>query len=268
MAERLGLNINLQSGYKLCDFKPVFGYLWQSELDGYQYWGTCDVDLVLGNTKFFLEPLLDKGRFDVINFRTDYFAGSFFLLKNLPAINSLFKKSIGWEKILISEQHYAFDEVGHTWHIKPAGGKWSAYYEYPNFTSILHQAVQQDGVQLYKEKLIKEFIGSDEVLLYDGCSISSVNTKQAFLHYHFISEKKNTFLFRYPKWDQLPKAFYNTKAGFFDASKFTVEAVSEFTKQRILLNQLHQHSIGKMYRLYKKVRSQAYKFFSSGFSFI
>lgn len=37
------------SAYKFCDYKPLFGRLFQEELDGYTHWGWCDMDVIWGN---------------------------------------------------------------------------------------------------------------------------------------------------------------------------------------------------------------------------
>jgi hypothetical protein len=53
--------ISLENPYKLCDFKPAYGYVLESRLAGYDYWGHCDCDMLFGNMPDLLEPLLAKG---------------------------------------------------------------------------------------------------------------------------------------------------------------------------------------------------------------
>lgn len=42
---------HLQSPYSLCDFKPAYGYCLQEYLDGYDFWGHCDCDLIFGDIR-------------------------------------------------------------------------------------------------------------------------------------------------------------------------------------------------------------------------
>lgn len=44
--------------YKLCDFKPAYGDIFQEELKEYDFWGYCDIDIVYGNMKHFITDKL------------------------------------------------------------------------------------------------------------------------------------------------------------------------------------------------------------------
>lgn len=48
--------ISLWRPYKLCDFRPAFGELFQAELAGYDFWGHCDLDVVFGQIRDHLPP--------------------------------------------------------------------------------------------------------------------------------------------------------------------------------------------------------------------
>lgn len=41
--------------YKLCDYKPAYGHIFDSYTKGYQYWGYMDIDVLVGDIKGFLE---------------------------------------------------------------------------------------------------------------------------------------------------------------------------------------------------------------------
>ena len=52
---------HLQNPYNLCDFKPTYGYCLQEYLQGYDFWGHCDCDLIFGDFRsFFTDELLSK----------------------------------------------------------------------------------------------------------------------------------------------------------------------------------------------------------------
>ncbi len=40
---------NLYSGYKLCDYKPLYGTIFKEDIKDYEYWGYCDIDVMLGD---------------------------------------------------------------------------------------------------------------------------------------------------------------------------------------------------------------------------
>ena len=41
--------ISLDNPYKICDFRPAFGCIFESELIGYDFWGHCDLDIIFGD---------------------------------------------------------------------------------------------------------------------------------------------------------------------------------------------------------------------------
>ncbi|MFT9266286.1 DUF6625 family protein [Oenococcus sp.] len=42
-------SINLTNGYKLCDYRPLYGQIFSDFLTGYDYWGYSDMDVVYGD---------------------------------------------------------------------------------------------------------------------------------------------------------------------------------------------------------------------------
>lgn len=78
----------LKTPYKLCDYKPVYGEMFKSYLVGYDFWGYCDVDLILGKVDSFLEGL-NLAQYDRL-----FDLGHLTLYRNNIEINSLYGKSI------------------------------------------------------------------------------------------------------------------------------------------------------------------------------
>ena len=105
--EKFNFNISLESPYKLCDFKPVYGYVFANLLNNCEYWGYCDMDVVFGNLKKFLP----KEKYDKISY-----LGHFCLYKNTKFIRECFKiknfSKINYQDILSSPIHFGFDEIG------------------------------------------------------------------------------------------------------------------------------------------------------------
>ena len=57
---KFDFEISLPYPYKLCDFKPAYGLVFEEWIQEYEWWGYCDCDLILGNLSKFLFPLFEK----------------------------------------------------------------------------------------------------------------------------------------------------------------------------------------------------------------
>lgn len=80
----LGKDIVLTEPYKLCDYKPTYGILFQDMIQSYDFWGYCDVDLILGDLrKWLTEERLTQ--FDKL-----YYSGHLTLYRNCHELNNLF----------------------------------------------------------------------------------------------------------------------------------------------------------------------------------
>lgn len=86
-AERkFGFSVCLNSAYKLCDYKPAYGFLFEEYIGEYKYWGHCDCDLIFGKMSKFLDELFEDG-YDKI-----FAAGHLTLYKNDYDNNRRFMK--------------------------------------------------------------------------------------------------------------------------------------------------------------------------------
>jgi len=54
MQELFDFEIALNSSYKLCDFRPVFGRLFYDRVKNYDFWGYADIDVILGDIRHFI----------------------------------------------------------------------------------------------------------------------------------------------------------------------------------------------------------------------
>lgn len=107
--QKFDFKISLTRPYKLCDFKPAYGYIFSEYLLKYNYWGHCDCDLVFGNLNI-LNEIIKEQEYD----RIGEF-GHLILYKNDNHVNSWFKdlkaKYVpSYQKIYSSDKLYEFDE--------------------------------------------------------------------------------------------------------------------------------------------------------------
>ena len=100
--------ISLDIPYKLCDYKPTWGLVFQNELASYDYWGYCDIDQVFGAIRDFVtDRVLDRYP------RVGYL-GHFSLFRNCTELNLLFMQSgalFDYRSVYSSSCPHAFDEA-------------------------------------------------------------------------------------------------------------------------------------------------------------
>lgn len=51
---KFNFKIALERPYKLCDFKPAYGYIFEEYLSGFISWGHCDIDTLMGDLSSFI----------------------------------------------------------------------------------------------------------------------------------------------------------------------------------------------------------------------
>jgi len=108
--DKLGFEINITYGYKLCDFKPAYGLIFSDILKDYEFWGHCDIDIIFGDIRGFITEDILNGH-DLISVRHDWITGCFLLYKNIRKINNMFLQSKDYKKVFTSNVHYCFDET-------------------------------------------------------------------------------------------------------------------------------------------------------------
>ena len=105
--KKLNIKTNFTKPYKLCDFRPAYGIIFEEYLKKYEYWGHCDIDMVFGKISNFI-PDSTIMKFEKINSN-----GHFVLYKNTKKINKLFMKKgavFEWKEVFSNPENYAFDE--------------------------------------------------------------------------------------------------------------------------------------------------------------
>ena len=98
--------ISLDKPYKLCDYKPAYGYIFEEEISGYNFWGHCDIDMVLGDILKFL-PNSILNTYDKI-----YQLGHLCLYRNSYENNRRFMLDAGmnYQDVFTTNLNCLFDE--------------------------------------------------------------------------------------------------------------------------------------------------------------
>lgn len=99
---------DLKTPYKLCDLKPMYGYLFSEYLKETDFWGYCDCDLIFGYLNMFItDSLLES--YDKI-----FVLGHCSLIRNTEENNTRFMQPLGnrnlYQEVLQSDRIFTFDE--------------------------------------------------------------------------------------------------------------------------------------------------------------
>lgn len=92
-SRKLGFEVSVPNPYQLCKFKPAYGYLFAEELQGYDFWGHFDLDVIYGDLRsFFPEDVLrahDKilSRAHLSLYRNTPEVNRYFMLKAPNVVN-------------------------------------------------------------------------------------------------------------------------------------------------------------------------------------
>lgn len=105
---KLKMQIAIERPYKLCDFRPAFGIIFEDYLKEYDFWGYGDLDVVYGDlSKFITDDIMDK--YDKI-----YACGHLSLVKNCEHCNNVYRlhtsNSWNYEKVFTDPNSWIFDE--------------------------------------------------------------------------------------------------------------------------------------------------------------
>ena len=100
----------LETPYKLCDYKPLYGLIFEDYLEGFDFWGHVDPDVIWGDMRHFLtDELFDKYdrilRWGVIELYRNTDNIRTFALHELPGWN------ISYRDIFNTQLSMHFDEL-------------------------------------------------------------------------------------------------------------------------------------------------------------
>ncbi|MBZ4042601.1 DUF6625 family protein [Flavobacterium hibisci] len=208
-SQKLGFNINVEKGYKLCDFRPAFGVIFSDYIEKYDFWGITDIDVVYGRMREFLtDQILEK--YDVICVRHAFITACCMLYKNTDYVNNLYKKSKDYKMIFTTQKNYAFDETN--------------FENSPFFTDIHDIFRIKCEIESIQHVIVKEVDNGDlkahfDFMLIEGTpgrlkwnnGLFSYKEEIEFMLYHLMYYKCNIFAKNILKWDEVPDVFYIDK---------------------------------------------------------
>lgn len=184
---KLGFKVGLEHPYKFCDFRPALAYLFPEYIEGYDFWGYGDIDVIYGNIRNFITNEL-LTNYEVISIRHDYLSGAFSIFKNSIKINELFKRSKDYIKVFTDPKNYCFDETNSTIEVFAKGitvAKIERNIEC--MTSLVKRLHEEKIINAYFDFLVIE--GLSGKIKWDHGVLTYNNTFEAIL-YHLIKLKQ------------------------------------------------------------------------------
>lgn len=252
--EKLGFKTNMSSLYKICDFRPAVGFLFEHLLEKYDFWGFGDIDVIYGKIRDFITPKLLQHH-DVISVRNDYPTGFFLLFKNSNTTNTLFKRSRDYKKIFSSSEYYAFDECNFQFDLLVKGGTiFDTSEGIECIMKIIKKAELKGIIKPFFDFFVIE--GNPGKLKWDKGTLSFKNDFSVLL-YHMVTLKNNTY-FKPPDWKCVPDTYYVTQHTFLKNSNHSIKgALPYFFLEKIRVRTLKIKylfvlKINQLYHSFKK----------------
>jgi hypothetical protein len=110
---KLGVTITIPNPYKICDLRPFFGVIHAYIIEGYDFFGWTDVDILFGDIRsFYTEEVF--ANHDVLSSHAIRLAGHCALLKNTEEFRNMGYKIYNWQEALNNPNFVGIDEHGMT----------------------------------------------------------------------------------------------------------------------------------------------------------
>jgi hypothetical protein len=209
---KLNCQVALERPYKLCDLKPLYGIIFAEYLKGYDYWGHCDMDMVFGDIRSFLE------KYNLKKYDKFLDLGHLSLYRNTYENNVRFKESGSlcgsWEDVVVDVKGHAFDERNGIYQIFIKN-------QYPQFDGRIYADISA----IYKRfRCALDDKNYDYQAFYweDGKTYrdyweNKIRKKEEFIYIHFQKRGLSK-----PTFDiNNCNAFYIGPLGFFEKKKDT-----------------------------------------------
>lgn len=212
-SDKLRFDVKFDDAYKICDFKPAYGFLFPEIIEKYDFWGQCDLDVIFGNVRnFFTAEMLSQ--YDFISLRHDYATGCFMLFRNNELMKTFFMKSKDYKRVFSESRHYCFDECNFAWN-ELANGKsiFEIETEVESFTYVVRKAEREKQIRAHFDFILIE--GLTGRVTFDNGRIYYKNEFEGIM-YHIIQLKK---VYNPPRKIKIPNKYYISKTRIYTSKK-------------------------------------------------
>lgn len=164
---------------KFCDLKPAYGAIFNEYIEGYDFWGFCDMDIIWGDIrKFITNDILEK--YDIISSRKEAISGHFNLFKNTESLTNFYKQIPNYKALFEVPEFKWFDEHVLTNFIKRNIADDKFIYKVYWSTILLNQEKGRDSHQEYHL----------DRWTWNNGKMLNTKTNEEVMYLHFINWKK------------------------------------------------------------------------------
>lgn len=208
--KKLGFDTRIKYAYKLCDFKPAYGVIFSDLIEGYDFWGHGDIDVIFGNIRAFItEELLLQ--YDIISARAQYLSGFLTIFRNSVYINRLYEQSKDHQMVFQNPKHYCFDECNFQFaRLKEVKSILEIKSEVESMTHVVKRLDGDGTIKAFFDHLVVEDVPGN--LEWKDGSLFYNNKYEALL-YHLILFKDHPYLVK-PLWEKIPDRFFINEFSF------------------------------------------------------
>lgn len=244
--EKLKMDISLERPYKICDYKPVYGIIFEDYLKEYDYWGHCDFDLIWGDIKYFIE------KYDIEKYDKFLPLGHLALYRNSEKCNKYYKMSGSrcgdYKTVFKNEKNYAFDETD---------GIFSIYKKnkLPMFKDRIFAEIKTFHKRFRLKMRDKNY--KHQVFYYENGKIYRAfqkNKKIQTEEYIYIHFRRKIPINKKLEYKEISNGFYITDKGFFkkELGIPTIEDIEKYNKNPGIIIEFYE-TIKFCLKKYKKV---------------
>ncbi len=224
--QKFEFNIRLEKPYKLCDLKPMYGYLFQDQIKEYPFWGHCDIDTIFGKLDHFVSTS-DYKKYDKIGV-----LGHLTLYRNTNNVNALFMKPLDgklrYKEVLQTSENCSFDEE----YNNSINTIFEAYKRPIKYdlkiantytkTSNFRLTTLDKNWNYHIEPTTQNLFVWDEGILnrYTKNKIKKQVTLDEYMYIHFQSRKMNVKIHNYKKYKIIPNVFEDLETQVVSYSNF------------------------------------------------
>ena len=210
---RLGIDFKPEYTYKLCDLKPFLGVVHQEIIDNYDYWGYCDIDVLLGDLSILLREMKE---YDIISTHDDRLSGHFTMMKTKSKFTRACFKIWKWNEKLTMQKHKCLDETAFTivvaWPMFCRDKFYQRYFmkSFPCIKGFYYKVTDaiirliQDNKVLFREYFTTPIPNASSQYIYDTKTgkVRDVIEDRELPYLHYLFFKKNQCLHSDDYWTE------------------------------------------------------------------
>lgn len=255
-SQKLGMTACLNSIRRLCDFKPMYGKIFEDYLTDYDYWAFGDCDMVFGPPFDTELASAIAEEVDVFSTQEHFTAGPFCMIRNDQRGRELFARADNLLEVVSDERDgcVAFDELSGDFHDEVRRGEMSLEDCRRHCDCFSSVVARQTGLKtIFKDVLYQDDLadGSTVEMSADGHLTANGRPIPA---YHFIRAKLRRYFTYVEQRYECVADFVIDDAGFYvtPCQKMFRFFVNRWRKLKAALRSLRNNGVARLLPQWKR----------------